>query len=114
MYPKLKTAARVGVVLTGLIGLLRTGMVSAQEETEFPKSPRGGILATAEGYRFEIFFYPTGARVFPLDGTGKPTDASRLAGGALFVTPTLREGPGSRGHSIASQPPPVRHPRPWT
>ena len=87
MYPKLKTAATVGVVLTGLFGLVRTGMVSAQEETEIPRSSRGGILATAEGHRFEIFFYPTGARVFPLDGTGKPTDASRLAGGATFYHP---------------------------
>ena len=87
MYPKLKTAAAMGVVLTGLFGLVRTGMVGAQEETEFPKSPRGGILATAEGHRFEIFFFPTGARVFPLDGTGKPTDASRLAGGATFYHP---------------------------
>ena len=87
MYPKLKTAATVGVVLTGLLAFFRSGLVSAQEETEIPKSSRGGILATAEGHRFEIFFFPTGARVFPLDGTGKPTDASRLAGGATFYHP---------------------------
>ena len=87
MYPKLKTVATVGVVLTGLIGLALSGMARAREETEFPKSPRGGILATAEGHRFEIFFYPTGVRVFPLDGTGKPTDASRLSGGATFYHP---------------------------
>ena len=104
MYPKLKTVAIVGVVLTGMFGHDRLGVVVAQEETKLARSSRGGLLATADGHRFEVFFYPTGARVFPLDEAGGSVNTSRLAGSATFYHP---DAPGRPWFSRPLHPEPA-------
>jgi hypothetical protein len=38
-------------------------------------------------YRFEVFYYTTGLRVFLEDSAGSPIDASKLAGDATFYHP---------------------------
>ncbi|MBV8313143.1 MAG: hypothetical protein JO344_22380 [Planctomycetaceae bacterium] len=80
----LKIIVVVGSLLTGLAGLDRARLVGAEEETKFSHPKRGGILVAAEGYRFEVFFYRTGVRVFPLDNAGNAVDASRLTASATF------------------------------
>src|SRR5271157_4175041 len=80
MFTTLKIAAFTGVFLTGLLGPDRTGLAGAQQQTGPEHSARGGIVATAEGLRFEVLFFPTGARVFPLDNSGSPVNTSRLVG----------------------------------
>ena len=80
----LKIIVVVGSLLTGLAGLDRARLVGAEEETKFSHPKRGGILVAAEGYRFEVFFYRTGVRVFPLDNAGNAVDTSRLTASATF------------------------------
>ena len=89
----LKTVAMGGVVLASLAGPGMTCRGDAPDETKIIKSPRGGILATVEEHRFEVFFYPTGVRVFPLDRAGKPVDASQLSGHATFYHPNDPDTP---------------------
>lgn len=52
------------------------------------KSERGGILAKAGSHTFEVFFYPTGVRVFPVDAAGKPVDTSKSSALAIFYHPS--------------------------
>src|SRR5271157_62756 len=80
----LKIIVVVGSLLTGLAGLDRARLVGVEEETKFSHTKRGGILVAAEGYRFEVFFYRTGVRVFPLDNAGNAVDTSRLTASATF------------------------------
>jgi hypothetical protein len=104
MRSTLKIVAMVGVVLTSLFGNDRIGLVGAQEQPKLTKSSRGGLLATADGHRFEVFFYPTGARVFPLDDAGGSVNTSRLAGSATFFHP---DAPGRPWFSRPLHPEPV-------
>jgi hypothetical protein len=83
----LKTAVLAGVVLASTWGTIRIGLVVAQEETKPAKSARGGLLAKSDRHQFEVFFYPTGVRVFPQDKAGAAVDASHLAGTATFYHP---------------------------
>ncbi len=87
MHPPSKTVVLAGIVLASTWGASRLGLVVAQEETKPAKSARGGLLAKSHGHQFEVFFYPTGVRVFPMDPAGKPIDASQLAGTATFYHP---------------------------
>jgi hypothetical protein len=53
-----------------------------------PGTPeRGGVLSIVGVYRFEVFFYATGVRIFGQDAKGAPLDASRLTGTATFYHP---------------------------
>src|SRR5689334_3552603 len=87
MFTTLKIAAFTGVFLTGLFGPDRTGLAGAPQQARSEHSAHGGILATAYGLRFEVLFYPSGTRVFPLDSSGGAVDTSRLAGSATFYHP---------------------------
>ncbi len=60
------------------------GVVRAGQEPEVARSARGGLLAKAGQAQFEVFFFPTGVRVFPLDAAGAPRDASALSGTVTF------------------------------
>jgi hypothetical protein len=82
-----KTAVLAGVVLASTWGASRIGLALAQEETNPAKSARGGLLAKSDRHQFEVFFYPTGVRVFPQDKAGAAVDASHLAGTATFYHP---------------------------
>ena len=84
MRSVLKTIVILGGLLTSLFGLDRARLAGAEQETKVSHSRRGGILVAAEGYRFEVFFYPTGVRVFPLDAAGNAVDTSRLTASATF------------------------------
>jgi hypothetical protein len=67
------------------------GVAMAQEESNPIKSARGGALAKVGQYGFEVFFYPTGLRLFPEDAAGTPLDASKLTGTATFYHPNSPE-----------------------
>ena len=88
----------MSVVVSGMVcaclagpGMVRRG--NAQDEPKIIWSSRGGMLTTVEGHRFEVFFYPTGVRVFPMDETGKPMDVRRLSGQATFFHPNDPDTP---------------------
>ena len=83
----LKIIVVVGGLLTGLLGLDRTRLAGAEEETKVSHSRRGGILVATEEHRFEVFFYPTGVRVFPLDAAGNTVDTSGLTASATISYP---------------------------
>ncbi len=89
MRPVLKTIVIAGVFLTSLfgLGLDRGRLAAAEEETKVSHSRRGGLLLATEEHRFEVFFYPTGVRVFPLDADGKAVDTSRLTASASVSYP---------------------------
>ncbi|MFO0890941.1 MAG: hypothetical protein U0790_17580 [Isosphaeraceae bacterium] len=93
MFTTLRLVTFAGLFLTGLVGPDRAGFAGAQQPKTPEHSARGGILATAEGLRFEVLFFPTGARVFPLDNSQGPVDTSRLAGTATFYHPNAPERP---------------------
>jgi hypothetical protein len=85
MVPASKIAAtRRAAMVIGLGALGCMGWVAAQEPA---RSARGGVLAKAGGHQFEVFFYPTGLRVFPADSAGKAIDAANLSGTATFYHP---------------------------
>ncbi len=89
MRPVLKNTVIAGVVLSSLfgLGLGRARVACAEGETKVSHSRRGGLLLAAEGYKFEVFFYPTGVRVFPLDAAGKALDTSGLTASAAVSYP---------------------------
>jgi hypothetical protein len=89
MRPSLKVVTwAVGVfMLANPCGLSPIGTATAQEESKPVKTMRGGALATAGAYQFEVFFYTTGLRVFPQDAKGAALDASKLTGSATFYHP---------------------------
>jgi hypothetical protein len=76
-----------GVVLAGTWGLGGIGRVGAQEEVKAGKTSRGSLLAKAQNHQFEVFFYPTGLRVFPQTAAGQTVDISRASGSATFYHP---------------------------
>ena len=82
---------RCGALTTlGLASLLIAGLrvqSGAGEEPQPAKSVRGGLLAKAGHQQFEVFFYPTGVRVFPQDHAGAAIDASLFAGNTTFYHP---------------------------
>lgn len=73
--------------LADACGIDRIGSVEAREESKPAWSARGGLLARARHSQFEVFFYTTGLRVFPLGAGGVPLDASKLSGTATFYHP---------------------------
>jgi len=77
----------VGVLLTSLFGLSRASLAAAEEEAKLSYSSRGGILVATAVHRFEVFFYPTGVRVFPLDAAANTVDTSRLTASATVSYP---------------------------
>ena len=82
---RLSASAVLGVAALLVVGLQAPR--SAQEESKPVKSARSGALAKTTRHQFEVFFYTTGLRVFPLDSAGSPLDASKLTGTATFYHP---------------------------
>lgn len=76
-----------GFTLAGTWGFGGFGPAEAQEQTKVSKTTRGGLLATTPQHQFEVFFYPTGVRVFPQTRAGQPVDASQATGTATFYHP---------------------------
>jgi hypothetical protein len=75
------------VVLSMLGCLIEDGSGISAAAQESSQSPRGGILAKAGGYQFEVFVFPTGLRVFPTNSTGAAVDTSKLTCTATFYHP---------------------------
>ena len=75
------------VALAGTWGFSSYGQGGSQETATVVKTARGGLLATTPQHQFEVFFYPTGVRVFPRTTAGQPVDTSRAAGTATFYHP---------------------------
>jgi hypothetical protein len=82
-----KRIALSAVAAAVIFGLNPDGLVRAQGEQEPVMSARGGLLAKAERYQFEVVFYPTGVRVFPSTVAGSPVETSRLSGIVTFFHP---------------------------
>ena len=64
-----------------------TVRAGARRRPTVVKTARGGLLATTPQHQFEVFFYPTGVRVFPRTTAGQPVDTSRATGTATFYHP---------------------------
>ena len=88
MRPLPKVVALAGISALAIAWSAgRVGIAGAQEEPAVAKSARGGLLAKNTRNQFEVFFYPTGIRFFPLDSAGRAVDASKLAATATFYHP---------------------------
>lgn len=87
MRPSLRAIALAGLGLASTWGILRAGKVDAQEQAKVAKSARGGLLARVEHHQFEVFFFPTGVRVFAQDHSGATLDATKLGATATFYHP---------------------------
>jgi hypothetical protein len=72
-------------VLVALAGTFAP--VEALGGSEPARSARGGLVAKTGHYRFEVYFYRTGMRVFPRRGVGTPLAVTGLAGAATFYHP---------------------------
>lgn len=77
-------ASAGGAALAALCVFGVLGSAAAQAPA---RSARGGALAKAGGHQFEVFFYPTGLRVFATDPAGAPVDTTPLSGTATFYHP---------------------------
>jgi hypothetical protein len=88
---KVATWAVVLFTLTNAVVASLSGSAVAQEAPKLSRSARGGNLATVGAYKFEIFFYRTGVRVFPQNASGSPIDPSKLNGVATFYHPNSPE-----------------------
>lgn len=87
MRPFPKVAALAGVFALAIAWSSgRFGLADAQEPT-VAKSARGGLLAKSAHNQFEVLFFPTGLRLFPLDSAGHGIDASKLTATATFYHP---------------------------
>lgn len=93
MRPALKFVVLAGVTLASVQRLVGTSPVDAQERPIAAKSARGGLIAKSEGVQFEVFFYPTGVRVFPTNASGGEIDASKLVTTATFYHPNAPDRP---------------------
>jgi hypothetical protein len=88
MRPLSKFAALAGLVgLVSVSGFVRSGLAGAQVEPAPARSARGGLIAKSGQHRFEVFFFPTGVRVYPQGPAGESVDVSRMAATATFYHP---------------------------
>ena len=78
-----------------------TARAAAQETTTVVKTARGGLLATTPQHQFEVFFYPTGVRVFPQTDGRAARSTPRGRPGPRRSTTRTRPGRGSPGRSAA-------------
>jgi hypothetical protein len=78
------------VALAGVAGaavFAGLGPAWSQQESPPARSPRGGLIAQSGQHRFEVFFFPTGVRVYPQGPEGQPVDVSRAAATVTFYHP---------------------------
>jgi hypothetical protein len=80
----------VSACATSIAGICALGCVGLAVAQEPARSARGGALAKAAGYQFEVFFYPTGLRVFPTDSAGEAVDTSKISATITFYHPNSR------------------------
>ena len=88
MRPARKSVSLASVLLLGgVLSFDFTGLVMAGDEPGLPRSDRGGVVAKVGNYQFEVFFYPTGVRVFPMTAADATVDVARLTATATFFHP---------------------------
>lgn len=106
MRPSTKSLLLASVALASTWGLRSYAQNEFQDTSKVVKTDRGGLLATTPQHRFEVYFFPTGVRVFPQTTAGQPVDLSRATGTATFYHPNspspwfsrpLRGTPGHEG-----------------
>lgn len=92
MRPTSRVVASTVAMMLGVASpFVGGGLGRAQHETTPARSVRGGTLASTAHYRFEVFFYATGVRVFVADPAGTAMSASGLKGSATFYHPNSPE-----------------------
>ena len=79
--------AALSVLTLTAWGVGHPGRLFAREQAATTRTAREGTLAKTSRHQFEVFFYSTGVRVFPLDSMGSPIDVSKLNGTATFYHP---------------------------
>jgi hypothetical protein len=85
MRPLSKFAALAGLVgLVSVSGFVRSALAGDPAPA---RSARGGLIAKSGQHRFEVFFFPTGVRVYPQGPAGESVDVSRMAATATFYHP---------------------------
>jgi len=91
MRQALKLVAVMSVAMCVVWNAVRLDRAEAQENAVTMKSVRGGLLAKTAHHQFEVFFYPTGVRVFAHDHLGVAVDATKFSGTATFYHPNLSQ-----------------------
>jgi hypothetical protein len=76
---------RLAWVFVALAGTF--GLAESRGDSEPAKLTRGGLVTETRHYRFEVYFYGTGMRVFPERSGGTPLAVSGLAGTTTFYHP---------------------------
>jgi hypothetical protein len=101
----------LAVLIGAVAPFVHFGVGHARQEVMLAHSARGGTLAGTAHYRFEVFFYSTGVRVFVTDAAGDAFNASTLTGTATFYHPNspqpwfarpLRPAPAQPGQPAES------------
>jgi hypothetical protein len=87
MRPSKLVILLAGFALVGTWVLSSYGQGEGQEANKVVRTVQGGLLATTPQHQFEVFFYPTGVRVFPQSKSGQPVDTVGMAGTATFYHP---------------------------
>ncbi len=85
LSPKLLMVAAGVFVASGLAGQITS--TPAQESPPVTRSARGGLMTSTKKFKFETFFFTTGARVIPMNDQGVAIDPSRLTAKATFYHP---------------------------
>jgi hypothetical protein len=84
MRPVSRFVALAGLACASVVGL---GPAWSQSEAPPARSPRGGLIAKSGQHQFEVFFFPSGVRVYPQGPAGEPLDVSRATATATFYHP---------------------------
>ena len=99
----------VSVLTLAVWGVCHQNKIFAQQSAATTRTAREGNLAKTPRHQFEVFFYSTGVRVFPLDASGSSIDVSKLNGTATFYHPNSPNPWFSRpiraGTAVAGQAP---------
>lgn len=88
MHTTPRFAAWTVAAIIAVVGLDRGHARQAPAPTH---GPRGGTLVRTAHYRFEVFGYPTGLRVFVTDRDGAAVNAAALRGTVTFFHPNSPE-----------------------
>jgi hypothetical protein len=74
-------------ILAGASVVAGFGPAWSQPESPPARSQRGGLIGKSGQHQFEVFFFPTGVRVYPQGPAGEPLDVSRTTATATFYHP---------------------------
>ncbi len=112
MRPVSRSILAVSGLSAVVLALGSGSIAAAEQETKISHSKRGGILVSAEGYQFEVFFYPTGVRLYELVTPGRTVGTSKLTDSVSFQYPgvpserstweQLQPDPAESGSSTSS------------